>query len=178
MDRSLGYTLAWQTAYVAFAMVILLAHLVPLETTPRSLIAPDILLAMTLAWATLRPEALLIVVVGVMFLLADLLLQRPPGLWPALVIIAVEILRARSDDLRDAGFFAEWAWVSVVIVTLFVANMILSVILLPYELSEGLQLLQMAFTLLVYPLAAGLLRLMFGTQRTATGTVDGRGRPI
>ena len=58
---------------------------------------------------------LLIAWLAVAFLLTDLLLQRPPGLWAVLALIGVENLKSRGRHLRDASFAAEWLTVAVIL---------------------------------------------------------------
>ena len=47
----------------------------------RFLIGPDLLIAFAFAWSLRRPEYVPSLLLALLFLLADLLLQRPPGLW-------------------------------------------------------------------------------------------------
>ena len=63
--------------------------LLPLQTTPRSLAGPDLLLAFAVAWCLRRPEFVPPLALALAFLLADLLLQRPPGLWALLALFTV-----------------------------------------------------------------------------------------
>ncbi|MFC6585378.1 hypothetical protein [Sulfitobacter aestuariivivens] len=71
-----------RAAFFVLALVILFFHLLPLETTPRRWAGPDVLLAFACAWCLRRPEYVPSVILALAFLLADLLLQRPPAYGP------------------------------------------------------------------------------------------------
>ena len=60
------------------------------------------------AWAARRPDTLPALVALGVFLLADFLFQRPPGLYAALVLLMTEWLRRRSPRLRHGAFAGEW----------------------------------------------------------------------
>ena len=114
--------------FVALSLFIIFTHLIPLETAPPSFggstlepitqpratagtetevlfdpvrwIMPDLLILFAFAWVTRRPSFVPALAIAGIFLLADMLYQRPPGLWTGLVLIASEIRRARA---RSAG---------------------------------------------------------------------------
>ena len=51
---------------------------------------PDVLLAVVCVWTLRRPDYVPAVVIAAVFLATDLLFQRPPGLWAALVLLLTE----------------------------------------------------------------------------------------
>jgi rod shape-determining protein MreD len=82
-----------RSLYLAVSFLIIFLYLLPLATTPTRWAAPDLIIALTFAWAMRRPEYVPALCVGGIVLLADLLFQRPPGLLAVLVLIASETLR-------------------------------------------------------------------------------------
>ncbi len=165
-------------AYLGFAALILFAHLLPLETTPQRFAGPDILVALTFAWALRRPQYVPMLLVALVLFLADLLLQRPPGLWAALILLSTEWLKSRDRSLRENTFVAEWVTVGS---TLFLATLLYRLILGLLIVSPGalsLSFMQYGMTMLAYPLIAGASYLAFGTQRGKQGEVDHVGRRI
>jgi len=73
--------------YAGVMAAIIFIQLLPLDTRPDVWAAPDLMLTVTLAWTARRPDFSPLILIAGMFLLADLLFQRPPGLWTGLVII-------------------------------------------------------------------------------------------
>ena len=67
-----------RAAFVALSLALIFVHLLPLETVPRKWAPPDILLAFAFAWVLRRPDYVPALLVAGVFLMADLLLQRPP----------------------------------------------------------------------------------------------------
>ena len=69
--------------FVALGLVILFFHLLPLETTPRGWAGPDLLLGFACEGGLRRPEYVPALFLALVFLLADLLLKRPPAFGPS-----------------------------------------------------------------------------------------------
>ncbi|MGR3805356.1 rod shape-determining protein MreD [Marinibacterium profundimaris] len=140
-------------AFVALGLVVVFFHLLPLETVPRQWAPPDVLLAFTFAWVLRRPDYVPVVLVAGVFLLVDLLLQRPPGLYAALVVLGCDFLKSRANGMSEASFLGEWATVAIV----------LSGVMLLYRTALGLVVLQdppltltltqLLLTIAIYPLA-------------------------
>src|SRR6056297_679498 len=150
--------------YVALCLALIFLHLLPLETLPRGWAGPDLLLALTFAWLLRRPDYVPPLLIAAIFLLADLLFQRPPGLWAAMVLLGSEALRAREPGLRDLTFAVEW----LSVVTTLVAMMV-------DQAPLGLSLMQVIATLLVYPLVAIVSKMVFGVRKIAPGDIDALG---
>ncbi len=145
---------------------------------PIRWIAPDLLLLLTLAWVARRPSFAPALVIAAIFLLADLLFQRPPGLWAGLVLILSEILRSRARTFRTLPFWIEWSTVAFGITVITMINRFtLSMVLVP-QAPMGLTLLQMALTIAAYPLVVFVSYALFGVNRPAPGEVDALGHRL
>lgn len=165
-------------SYAGLGLLIIFFQLLPLETTPRRWAPPDLLLGMTLAWALRRPDYTPAALVALVMFLADLLFQRPPGLWAALVVIACEWLRGRSRGLRDQTFVAEWFTIAIALFGLTVAyRVILALTMIPAA-PLGLTVMQMLLTLAIYPAIALVSHFVFGVRLTARGEVDTLGHRL
>lgn len=144
----------------------------------RILIGPDLLIAFAFAWSLRRPEYVPSLLLALTFLLADLLLQRPPGLWAMLALLGSENLKGRSRSLRDATFGAEWIAVAVLLTGILIANrIVLSLVLVPPPQLQ-LNLLELGATILVYPVVVFITHSVMGVRRAAPGELDtlgGRG---
>ncbi|HAV08210.1 MAG TPA: rod shape-determining protein MreD [Rhodobacteraceae bacterium] len=167
---------AMWSAFLLAALFLLFLSLLPLDTAPALWAGPDLLLALALAFSVRRPEYLpALLLVGVM-LLADFLLQRPPGLMALLVLIGSETLKAQSTALRDQNFFMEWLSVSGILVAVLLSNrVILAALLLP-QAPLGLTLMQSAATICAYPALVGAAHLLVGLRKVTPAEVDGMGR--
>ncbi|MBD3665843.1 rod shape-determining protein MreD [Sulfitobacter sp. TSTF-M16] len=167
-----------RAAFFVLALVILFFHLLPLETTPRRWAGPDVLLAFACAWCLRRPEYVPSVILALAFLLADLLLQRPPGLWAMLALAGCENLKSRGRPLRDASFAVEWMTVAVVICAItFVYRLVLIVALVPVP-RLSLTLSELGMTVLVYPVIVGLTHWVMGVRKAAPGDLDALGQRV
>ncbi|MEO1641064.1 MAG: rod shape-determining protein MreD [Pseudomonadota bacterium] len=165
-------------AFLALAFLILAAQLVPLNFRPSGFAGPDVLLAATLVWVIRKPAFLPVLAVAAVYLLADLILLRPPGLWAALVVLLTEVLRRQHRELRNLPLLAEWGTVAVGIVVISVAyRLILALVLAPLP-PLGLTIMQAAATIVVYPLVVLVAHYIFGVRRVAPGEVGARGQRL
>ncbi|MEP1766859.1 MAG: rod shape-determining protein MreD [Sulfitobacter sp.] len=195
-----------RAAFVFLAMLIVFFHLLPIDTQPvslfapelspplssidpaearlralldqgtkRTLIGPDLLIAFAFAWSLRRPEYVPTLMLATLFLLSDLLLQRPPGLWALLALLACENLKGRGRTLRDATFGAEWVAVAVALTIILLANRIVLSVLLIQPPQLRLSLLELGITVLVYPAVVLITRLVMGVRRAAPGELDSLG---
>lgn len=158
-----------RAAYLGLAILFLFCSLIPLTTVPRNWAAPDLLMALTFAWALRRPDYVPALSVAGVWLLFDLLLHRPPGLMAALMLLATEALKPRASQMRDEGFLSEMATISIMVLLVTLGNrIILAVLLIPVP-SLGLTAFQAAMTLLAYPAVVFVSRILFGVRAVAPG---------
>jgi rod shape-determining protein MreD len=178
VDQSPARIWTMRAAFFLLCLVIMFFHLLPLETTPRAWAPPDLLVALCFAWALRRPDYVPTLMVAGIILLADLVFQRPPGLWAALVVLAVEWLKSRERRQRDNTFVLEWITVAG---CLFAITLIYRLVLLVLILSPGamfLTLMQYFMTLATYPIVVLLSHLIFGVRRSTPGEVDRLGHSL
>ena len=93
-----------RTMFILLSVGVIFLHLLPLSTLPGTLAAPDIILALAFCWALRRPEFVPALLIGLVMLFADLMMSRPPGLFAAIALVAVEMLKARASQLRNTPF--------------------------------------------------------------------------
>lgn len=165
-----------RAAFLGLSLTILFACLLPVETAaPTTWGGVDLLMAFAMAWSVRRPEYIPALLMALVFLLADLLLQRPPGLWALLLLLACERLKSQSLTLRDAGFPTECLTVGAMIVGIYVANRVILAILFIDLPPLGLYLLQMIVTLVSYPLAVFVTHVFMGVRKVSAGDVGAKG---
>lgn len=170
-----GRPIFYWLLYAGLAMAIFFIDLLPLETTPRRWAAPDLLLALTIAWALRKPDYTPALLVGAVFLLADFLLQRPPGLYALVVVLGLEFLRSRGPDLRNAPFVFEWFVVALVLTGMTLVHRLASAVAFLEPPALGLTVVQMLLTLLAYPLVVLASHYLFGVRARVPGKLDDRG---
>lgn len=164
--------------FVAIALLLLFLRLLPLGNAPGALPGPDILLCMTLAWTVRRPDFLPMPLILMVFLVEDLILIRPPGLWTAIVIIATEFLRSRVALTRELSFIVEWLLVSgMMLGMMLVYRLTLGLAFVP-QAPFGFAIVQVLWSIAVYPVVVGLSRLALDLRKPATGEVDDFGRRL
>ena len=164
-----------RAVYACLCITLIFLHLLPLDTLPRGWAGPEIMLALTFAWVLRRPDHVPPILIASVFLLADLLFQRPPGLWAALVLLGSETLRAREPGLRDLTFAAEWAAVATTLVAMTLGYRVVLALLLVDQAPLGLSLMQLVATLVAYPFVALLSHWAFGVRKIAPRDIDALG---
>ena len=161
--------------FVLLAFILIVIDLVPLDLRPSLWAAPDLLLAVTLAWVVRKPRYVPVPVIAVVMLLTDFLFMRPPGLWAALVVVLTEAIRRQHREFRNMPLWVEWGTVTFGIVAITLVNrMILAVVMAP-QAPLALTLLEMAGTIVIYPLILVVAHFTIGVSRTAPGELGSKG---
>lgn len=164
--------------FLVIALVLLFARLLPLGSEPGDWPGPDLLLCVIFAWATRRPDYLPVWLLAGVLLVEDLVLLRPPGLWTAIVIVAVEFVRSRIALTRELTFAVEWALVGALMIgCLFLYRLVFTVSFLP-QAGLGFALMQTLWSIMCYPLVVAASRISFDLRKPATGEVDNYGRRL
>ncbi|MGR3495714.1 rod shape-determining protein MreD [Citreimonas sp.] len=175
-ERSVARLWLMRAVYPLLALLILFAQLLPMQITPASIAGPDLLVALTFVWALRRPDFVPMLSIAAVMLLADLLTQRPPGLWAALVLLAAEWLKVQDRRIRGNTFFAEWLTVATALMVITVVYRIALGLLVVGPGTLALHAMQYGMTLIAYPLVAAISHTAFGVRRSAPGEFDPVGR--
>lgn len=162
-------------AYVLLAIVIVFFHLLPLNTLPSRWAPPDLILAFAMAWSIRRPDFIPLPLLAAVFLLADLLLQRPPGLWALLGLTVCTFLRSRLGGQQELPFLAEWSAVSIVLIAASLLNRIVLNLFAVEQSHIALMLVQLIMTLITYPLVVLVSQSLFGVRRLSASDLDALG---
>ncbi len=160
--------------FAALAAGLVLVKLLPLGSGTDGWPAPDLLMCLLVAWMIRRPDLLPMPLVAVVFLWADLMLMRPPGLWAAFAVLAGEWLRRRQRGLRAAPLLAEPGLLAGLMVAMVLAHWAVLAVLFVDQPRLGWQLLQVPVTVLAYPVVAVVLQAGLGLRRRPV--IDGFGR--
>ncbi|MBN9889197.1 rod shape-determining protein MreD [Salipiger abyssi] len=164
--------------FVGLSLLVMFYHLLPLDMMPPRYAGPDLLVALCFAWALRRPDYVPALSVAGVMLLADILFQRPPGLWAALVLLATEFLKSRDRRDRESTFAMEWIAVATVLLAITIAyRLVLGLLIVPSGTSF-LALMRYAVTVLCYPLVVIVSQYLLGVRRMAPGDFDHAGRSL
>ncbi|MDX5401059.1 MAG: rod shape-determining protein MreD [Rhodobacterales bacterium] len=169
---------AMRLMFVALAVLIIFSKLIPLDFQPKVWTGPDVLVALTFAWALRRPEFVPALSVGLIMLLADLLFLRPPGLWAALMVIGTQALKNRARILRDQPFMMEWLAVAGIFLAISLANRLVLALLMIPQVPLGLTVIHVVMTLICYPVVVIISQWVFGVRKAAPGDLDRLGQRI
>jgi len=167
-----------RSLYLGLSFFIIFLHLLPLTTSPNRWVAPDLMMALTFAWAMRRPEYVPALCVGGIILLADLLFQRPPGLTAGLIVVGAETLRARAVANRDMPYLVEWMSVAGVMIGVVLAQRLLLAIFFIPAPALSLVLQELMMTIALYPVVVMLSHFVFNVRRPSPGEVDSLGQRL
>jgi rod shape-determining protein MreD len=106
------------------------------------------------------------------FLLADFLFLRPPGLWTLLVILASESLRRRRLAMTEFPFLVEWGAVAMAMIGMVLLNRIALWVLMVDLDPLGLTLAQGIVTILVYPAVVAVSKFVFGLRKLGPAELE------
>ncbi|UOA25739.1 rod shape-determining protein MreD [Pseudosulfitobacter sp. DSM 107133] len=161
-----------RAAFCGLVLLILFFQLLPLQTQPGQWAPPDLLMGFAFAWSVRRPEYVPALMLAALLLLADLLLQRPPGLYAALVLLACENLKGRARALRASTLVAELLTVAMLMVGVAVAYRLVHKVMLIDTAPMGLSLLQLGLTILSYPLVVLVTHSIMRVRKTGPGDLE------
>ena len=164
--------------FILVAAVLIFIKILPINLPIERWPAPDVLLAMTFVWLMRRPDYVPVVIIALVFLVSDIFLQRPPGLWTLVIVALTEFVRARLILWRDWTFPVEWLAMSGLILAAVILNRIGLVVFFLPRPGFGMVLLQALLTCLAYPLVAGFAVYVLGIRSTLPSDIDVMSRRI
>ena len=155
----------FRTVYLLFGLTVIFFRILPLETGTPGLPGPDFILCVTLAWILRQPGSVPLWAILFLFLLSDFLLQRPPGLWTGLAVVATETLRNRRAGIAETPFLFEWAVVAGTILAMVMCQRVILWVLVADQPSLGLSLMEGLATIVIYPLVVMLSKFVLGMDK-------------
>lgn len=169
--------LSGQIMYVLLGLAILFVRLLPLTPGAAAWPGPDVLLCLTLAWVLRRPGQVPVLVIAALFMVENLLLLRPLGLWAAIVMLGTEAARLRAGRWREHAFLFEWLRVAILILGMLMADRIVqAAFFVPGDLAPrpplGQVLLQFIATVAAYPVVVWAARVLVGLRHAAPGETE------
>lgn len=172
MRNSTQHIWSYRALFLALCASVICIKMMPLSLDNTGVPGPDLLLALTLAWLLRQPAVVPLGAILVVFLLADFLFQRPPGLWTLLVIITSEALRRRRLTMTEFPFLLEWSAFSGAIFVMIVVERMLLWVLFVDPPPLGLSLAHAIVTAAIYPLVVGISKFLFGLRKIGPAEVE------
>lgn len=145
-------------------------QLLPLDIGPDDWVpGQELVLVMAFAWVVRRPEYVPALLLAAVFLIADILFMRPPGLWAALVVLAGEFLRGRRARAFAATLFTEWFLIAIVLLVMKVVETV--ILLLSGTGHAGLEvtIMHLGLAILFYPVVVLLSERVLGIRKLHPG---------
>lgn len=170
--RSSRRILIGVSLFVLIQMGILFAQLLPLSVGEIDWPGPDLALCLTFIWLARRPDQIPALIIAAVFLLTDIMLSRPIGLWAALVLIASEYIRLRETRWREQPFVVEWLRVSVLMGAMVLGYRILQFVFLLEPPALGVVLLRYIATIAFYPVVVLATRWLIGLRRISPNEAE------
>lgn len=167
-----------RAVFIGLALAVVLFKLLPLEFTPRRWAGPDLVMCFCFVWVLRRPEYVPALSIAAVVLFTDLMLQRPPGLLAALVVIAAQNLKSRSVTLRNQPFSVEWLSVAATLIVIWIANRFILAISVAPQAPFGLSLIELITTIVAYPLVMLVSLYGFGLRKSSLGEVNALGQRL
>jgi rod shape-determining protein MreD len=107
-----------------------------------------------------------------MFLIEDILLMRPIGLWAAIVLTGAEAARLREFRWRDQPFMVEWLRVGLLIGAMMLGYRMVQILFLLPVPALGQVILQFLATISAYPVVVATAQWLFGLRRVSAAEAD------
>ncbi len=162
----------YRMLFLVVALFLITMKLLPLNLASSGVPGPDLLVLLTFAWLVRQPAVVPLGLVLIVFLLADFLFLRPPGLWTLLVILACESVRRRRLTMTEFPFLVEWGAVTGAVIGMVLLNRMALWILLVDVDPLGLTLAQGIVTILVYPAVVAISKYVFGLRKLGPAELE------
>ena len=155
--------------YLGLALGLIFSAILPIGGGSGDVPGPDLLLVATMVWVMRRPEEVPVLVLAGVFLLADFIFLRPPGLMPVAVVLAAEFLRNRDDLTTEVPFAVEWAVAGGIMSSVVIGSAAFAIIFGALAPALGPMLIQLVLGVICYGPAAVVGRTLFGLGRRQRG---------
>jgi len=141
--------------YLGSMLVLIFLSLVPVGFQPSRGAGPDLAFGLTAAVMFRRPDMLPVLLVAGIFLLMDMLGQRPPGLWAAIMVLAFEFTRLQEYRFRELSFLLEWMFVGAILLIALLAERVVLMLSMVPQVGFAQVALNYLISVVFYPLVVG-----------------------
>ena len=152
--------------FIAVAIFLILANLMPLQTTPQSWPWPNILLLVIFCWSLREPNFVPIPLIIAILLLQDFLLHRPPGLFSGISVMIFILIKAITASSDDKSFLAEWVRVSLAFAAISLIYHLVLTLSFVNTSQLRIRLIQTIFNISLYPFIVLVSHYIFRVKRS------------
>jgi len=161
--------------YLMICFIILSFQLLPMRIVYQEVLWPNLIYLVTVGWLIRKPSYLPVILILFVHIISDIVLLKPLGLWPALSLIGYEFLRWRSLSQGQLKLGQELVLVNSVLILLTFLQIGMELIFKIESPPMGMILLQLAFTLLIYPIVIFVLHSILKVRHFEGSKTVGRG---
>ncbi len=171
-DGFSGKLWLYRLGFVCFGMLSVFMSLLPTEIDFNGWGRPDLVVVLALVWAVRRPYYAPVFMVGLIVFFQDLMLQRPPGLHAALIMIPLMRLQKRAYRPSDTTFMEEWANAAIALIAIAIATrLILNIAFLDLP-RFSVHLSSVIFSIAAYPIVAVISQRILGITPLSLSEIE------
>ena len=157
-------SLTYPILFALIIFILIFIKVLPLNTVPKEWTAPDLTLCVTLVWCLRRPTEAPIILLAALFLLQDIIFQRPIGLFAAVATLMCEWAKRQALRAEEFPFVVEWATAATAMIAIFIFVQSIAILSLIAKPSMWIFAKELIFTILAYPLVTLLCRYGIGLR--------------
>ena len=157
-------SLTYPVLFVLIIFVLVFVKILPLNTVPKEWTVPDVILCVTLVWCLRRPLGAPILLIAALFLLQDIIFQRPIGLIAALATLMCEWAKRQALRTEEFPFIIEWITAAIAMIAIFILGQAITRMSLIETPSTWIFAKELVLTILAYPLITLLCRYGLGLR--------------
>ncbi len=165
------------TKYMILSFLIISIQILPLPIIQQEILWPDLLFLATSSWLIRRPNDLPMFIIFLIHILSDVILLRPIGLWSGLSLVVFVFINWRISRTKAIFKFGqELVFVMSLSTLLIITNMLFHYIFRIINPPLTMILLQLTFTLIIYPLVIFFLHYVIGVRHVRHIDIMNRGQ--
>mgnify|MGYP001240726233 CR=1 FL=1 len=151
--------------YLLLSFIIISVQILPLPIVQQEILWPDLIFLFSVGWLLRKPDQLPIMVIYLVHLISDIVLLRPIGLWSGLSLIVFVFVKWRIYKTKAIFQIGqELIFVMALLALVLITNLILQYMFKILNPPITMIMLQMTFSLLIYPLVMGILHYILGVR--------------
>ena len=168
------FSFTYTLSFLLISLVLIFLRLLPLNHLTTDWPVPDLILCVMLAWCLRFPASAPIILLGFLFLIQDVLFQRPIGLFAASAFLLCEWCKRQSIQAVEFPFSLEWLTATVAMLMIFFLTRLVAMLSLISNPPLHLGLREILVTIITYPFIVILLRFGIGLKSfRSTGLSSG-----
>tara|TARA_B100000963_G_scaffold154868_1_gene134800 strand:- start:596 stop:1108 length:513 start_codon:yes stop_codon:yes gene_type:complete len=146
-----------QIGYFCIGLLIIFFQILPLQTIPQTWSGPNVLLVFFAAIVTKRPEFISSILIAIIFLIEDFFLMRPPGLMSFMTVLGFYFLKRKFQNQEEIALLFGWGSIATCLTLILLLYYFISVLLFIPSAGFRLTLMEILFTLALYPIFSILI---------------------